>query len=76
VDWQATVDGRSAPVLRGDHALITVPVGPGARSIELNYHSKSFAKGKLLALLSTLIVIAWFVTPPFIQRRRLGGARG
>jgi hypothetical protein len=71
VDWQATVDGRSAPVLRGDHALITVPVGPGARSVELNYHSKSFAKGKLLALLSTLIVIAWFVAPPFIQRRRL-----
>jgi len=74
VDWQATVDGRSAPVLRGDHALITVPVGPGARSVELNYHSKSFAKGKLLALLSTLIVVAWFVAPPFVQRRRV--ARG
>jgi hypothetical protein len=73
VDWQATVDGRSAPVLRGDHALITVPVGPGARSIELNYYSKSFAKGKLLALFSTLIVLAWFLAP-FVQRRRL--ARG
>ena len=76
VDWQATVDGRSAPVLRGDHALITVPVGPGARSVELNYYSKSFAKGKLMELLCTLIVVAWFVAPPFAQRRRLGGARG
>ena len=72
VDWQATVDGRSAPVLRGDHALITVPVGPGARSVELNYHSKAFAKGKLLALLSMLIVLAWFVAPPFVQRRLRG----
>ena len=73
LDWQATVDGQPASVLRGDHALITVPVGPGARSLELNYHSKSFAKGKLLALLSTLIILAWFLAP-FVQRRRLARA--
>jgi len=70
LDWQATVDGRAAPVLRGDHALITVPVGPGAKSVELTYHSKSFAKGKLLALLSLLIVLGAFVAPPIMARRR------
>ena len=70
VDWQARVDGQSAPVLRGDHALITVPVGPGARNIELSYHSRTFARGKQVAFLSLLIVLAGFIVPPVIERRR------
>jgi hypothetical protein len=70
VDWQAAVDGRAAPVLRGDHALITIPVPAGAKTLELTYHSKSFAKGKLLALLSVLIVLAWLIAPPVIERRQ------
>jgi hypothetical protein len=73
VDWRATVDGRAAPVLRGDHALITVPVGPGARSVELSYHSRTFARGKLIALFSLLVVLAGFVAPAVVQRRRARG---
>jgi hypothetical protein len=70
VDWHARVDGQTAPVLRGDNSLITVPVGPGARSIELSYHSRTFMRGKQLALLSMLIVLAGFIVPPVIERRR------
>jgi len=70
VDWHARVDGQTAPVLRGDNSLITVPVGPGARSIELSYHSRTFMRGKELALLSMLIVLAGFIVPPVIERRR------
>ena len=73
VDWRATVDGRAAPVLRGDHALITVPVGPGARSVELSYHSRTFARGKVIALFSLLVVLAGFVAPAVVQRRRARG---
>jgi hypothetical protein len=74
VDWQASVDGHAAPVLRGDNALITVPVGPGAKLVELTYYSKSFAKGKLLALISIGIVLVWAIVPPVIERRRMSGA--
>src|SRR2546430_9698946 len=37
-DWRATVDGASARVIRGDYALITVPVPAGAdrKSTRLN----------------------------------------
>lgn len=73
VDWRATVDGRAAPVLRGDLALITVPVGPGAKSVELSYHSRTFARGKVIALFSLLVVLAGFVVPPVIERRRARG---
>lgn len=73
VDWQAKVDGQTAPVLRGDHALITVPVGPGARSVELSYYSRTFMRGKQLAFLGLLIVFAGFIVPPVIERGRRGG---
>jgi hypothetical protein len=73
VDWRAQVDGKSAPVLRGDNALLTVPVAPGARKIELDYHSRTYARGKLIAFLTLVIVLAGFVVPPLVARRRGGG---
>jgi hypothetical protein len=73
LDWRASVDGKSAPVLRGDNALITVPVGPGAKHLELSYHSRAFARGKAIGLVMILVVLAWFVVPPAWDRRRSGG---
>ncbi len=72
VDWRATVDGQPAPVLRGNHALITVPVPPGARTVELTYYSRTFARGKLIALGTLLIVLAGFVVPLVVARKRRG----
>ncbi len=73
VDWQARVDGRPALVLRGDNALLTVPVAPGARKIELAYHSRTYAQGKLIAFVTLVLVLAGFVVPPLVARRRNGG---
>ena len=70
LDWRVSVDGTAGQVLRGDHALITVPVGPGARKLELTYYSRSFAKGKAIGLVTLLLVIAGFVVPPAWARRR------
>ena len=70
LDWRASVDGKSAPVLRGDNALITVPVGPGAKHLELTYSSRAFARGKAIGLVMILVVLAWFVVPPAWERRR------
>jgi hypothetical protein len=57
-------------VLRGDHALLTIPVAPGARLLELSYYSRSFARGKAIGLVTLLLVIAAFVVPPAWERRR------
>jgi uncharacterized membrane protein YfhO len=73
LDWRVTVDGRSGQLLRGDHALITVPVGPGARRVELSYYSRAFARGKVIGLLTLLFVMAGFVVPPVWERRRRRG---
>jgi hypothetical protein len=68
-DWGARVDGRPAPVLRGDHALITVPLPPGAREVALDFASPEYARGKMISLIALLgIVGIWSWT--VLQRRR------
>jgi uncharacterized membrane protein YfhO len=69
-DWHATVDGRPAPVLRGDHALITVALPPGAREVTLDFDSPEYARGKLISLVAFLAIAAlgcW----SFVRRRGL-----
>ena len=69
-DWHATVDGRPAPVLRGDHALITVALPPGAREVTLDFDSPEYARGKLVSFIALLAIVGlWFWT--FARRRRL-----
>ena len=55
-DWRARVDGTPAPVHRGDHALMTVVVPPGARAVELDFDSPEYARGKLISLLALLAI--------------------
>jgi len=73
LDWRVSVDGTAGQVLRGDHALITVPVAPGARTLDLTYYSRSFARGKAIGLVTLLLVVAGFVVPPAWARRRPRG---
>ncbi|HEX2218317.1 MAG TPA: hypothetical protein VHG35_05900 [Gemmatimonadales bacterium] len=68
-DWHAWVDGNPAPVLRGDHALITVVVPPGAKEIVLGFESPEFARGKLISL-AALLAIAGLYGWTYLRRRR------
>jgi hypothetical protein len=45
--WHATVDGRAAPVLVADHALIGVPLEPGDHVVELTHDDPSIGYGVL-----------------------------
>ena len=68
-DWTATVDGLPAPVHRGDGALITVVLPPGAREVSLVFHDDGYAKGKIVTLISTLLAFG-LVLVPAVRRRR------
>ena len=68
-DWHARVDGDSATVLRGDQALITVPVGAGARRVELVFDSADYRTGRRYTL-GCLIVLACLGAAPRVLRRR------
>jgi hypothetical protein len=68
-DWHATVDGRAAPVLRGQYTLITVPVPRGARVVRLQFTSRIYAVGKDITLASLAIVAVLFGLPLVLKRR-------
>lgn len=72
-DWRATVDGRPAPVARGDGSLITVPVDAGAREIELRFVSSEYRLGRIISLGSLVLVAA--VGAGGWWRRRTSGAQ-
>ena len=69
LDWSVAIDGHPGQVLRGDNSLLTIPVGAGARRLELNYHSRAISRGIAIGLVSLLIVVAGFLVPPAWQRR-------
>jgi hypothetical protein len=69
-DWHATVDGRPAPVLRGDHALITVALPPGASEVTFDFDSPEYARGKLISLVAFLAIVGLWCWS-FVRRRRL-----
>ncbi len=71
-DWQATVDGAPAQVLRGDYTLLTVPVSAGARTVELTFRSADYEKGRALSLAALGVLILATVAPAVAGRLRRG----
>jgi uncharacterized membrane protein YfhO len=68
-DWEATVDGRSAPLLRAQGTLLSVALPSGARTVTFAFRSRSYEKGRLISLLS-LVLLAGVVGTSWIQQRR------
>jgi hypothetical protein len=69
-DWHAAVDGKSAPVLKGQQTLITVPVPRGAREVRLWFASPSYSTGKTITLASLAGIALWLFVPLALRRRR------
>ncbi len=69
-DWQASVDGRPTRggALRGDFALITVPVPAGAHLVELTFRSRDYETGKEISL-GSLALLAIIAGAPIVARR-------
>ena len=72
-DWHATVDGQSAPVLRGDHAFLTVPVAAGSKRVELEFSSRGYARGRMVTWISLVLLAGWAGAGLASRRARRGG---
>jgi len=70
-DWQATVDGSPAPVVRVNVAQIGVPIPAGAQAVELRYASSAYVRGRAITLVSILLAVAALATP-LVTRGRHG----
>jgi hypothetical protein len=71
-DWHARVDDTPVPVHRGNHALMTIVIPPGAKVVALDFESPEYARGKVISLLALLAIgglYGWSV----VTRRRADG---
>jgi hypothetical protein len=57
--WEATIDGRPAPVLTVDHALRGVAVGAGSHRVELIYRPGWVPIGFVLSVIAALLAAGY-----------------
>lgn len=66
--WRATVNGKPSPVFRANHAFQAVLVSPGESVIELTYRDPAFARGKVLSIV-TLVLLAGLWVLPLVRKK-------
>jgi hypothetical protein len=65
-NWQATVDGKPAPLLHADYVMQGVAVPAGTHTIDLYYRDTAIGIGLLISAVSWLLLLIAFV----VLRRR------
>ena len=70
--WRATVDGKPARIGRADYTLIGVELPQGARRVELNFTSESYARGKVITWIAIALGLLMLGAGLWPDRRRLG----
>ena len=68
--WQASIDGRNAPIYRGDYNLIAVPLPAGARTVELRFRDAAIGAGKAVSIFALLLAVLAVGAGVVADRRR------
>lgn len=66
--WVATVDGRRARLVAGNHAFGAVPVPAGAHTVELRYHAPGLRTGAVVSAVAGLVTVGLLLVG--VVRRR------
>ena len=67
--WTCLVDGRTTPIYRANTLFRAVEVPAGAREVVFTFAPASYQRGKILSLLSTIVVLL-LSAGGFIRHRR------
>lgn len=68
--WNAYLDGTLQPILRTNHALRSVVVPAGMRTLQFCYEPSSLARGARISETAALAWGAWVLAAAWIHRRR------
>lgn len=71
--WSATVDGRTTPIVPGNHAFAAVAVPDGDHRVTLSYRAPGFHTGKVVSLGAVALTGVLLVLP---RRRRRARGQG
>jgi hypothetical protein len=69
--WKATVDGKAARIGRADYTFIGIGLPQGARTIELNFTSPSYERGKTTTWIAIVLGFVMLGAGMWRDRRRL-----
>jgi uncharacterized membrane protein YfhO len=69
--WRATVDGKPAAIGRADYTLIGVELPAGARSVDLNFTSPAYERGKAITWLAIALGFLMLGAGMWLDRRRI-----
>jgi hypothetical protein len=69
--WEASVDGRPAPIGRANFTLIGVALPSGGRQIELRFRSRPYEVGKTVTLLALAAAVLLAAGGVLLERRRV-----
>ena len=58
--WEATVDGKKVPILRGNYLFRVVPLDRGTHEVQMNFVSWPFRIGAIVSVF-TLVFSLWFI---------------
>lgn len=67
--WQATVDGKAAPVGLMNYNLVGVALPQGARAVQLRFVDAAYEKGKVVTWIALLLAVACVVIGTLADRR-------
>jgi hypothetical protein len=70
--WRATVDGKAAPIGRVDYTFIGIELPAGARSVQLDFTSPTYEKGKVITWIAILLGFVMLAAGSWRDRRLLG----
>jgi hypothetical protein len=68
--WQASVDGKAAPVLSADVAFVGVPVPAGTHTLRLRYRAPGVTLGDWISGLTVVVCLALLLKPTVWPRLR------
>jgi hypothetical protein len=70
--WRATVDGKATPIGRVDYTFIGIELPAGARSVQLDFTSPTYERGKVITWIAILIGFLMLGSGTWRDRRVLG----
>jgi hypothetical protein len=68
--WQATVDGKAAPVALMDYNLVGVALPAGAKNVQLRFIDAAYEKGRLVTWVALVLSLALWIGGWLADRRR------
>ena len=69
--WKATVDGKAAPIGRADYTFIGIELPVGARSVQLDFTSPAYQKGKTITWFGIVLGFLMLAAGVWRDRRLL-----